>query len=195
MAEPSTPPLTFTVPTETELPPAYKLLTDSIAQQRATATRAILYSRPNITFPPLVAVAALLLHRYDPTTALILAAGVAIAVFSACGYLTHDYVDRAEASATKSGFEKTMLGRREVLVAKWGEEIIGMVVFERKKGRDALVYGWTVRLRYRGKGIGKALLEKVVEITDGKVAFAENHASMKFLPLSLFLSPFSPFRF
>lgn len=178
MEEPPIPPLSFTAPTSEELPHAYRLLTDSIAQQRAVATRAILYSRPNVTFPPAVALVALLLHRYEPAMALIMAAGIAIAIFSACGYLTQDYVERAEALATKTGFEKAMLGKRETVVAKWGDEVIGMAVFERRKGQEALVYGWTVKLRYRRKGIGRALLEKVVELTGGKVAFAEDHASM-----------------
>ena len=78
----------------------------------------------------------------------------------------------------------------EVVGALWGEEAIGVVVFERvKKGgekkdgegegeEEGVIYGWAVRLRYRGKGVGRGLLEKVAEICEGRVRFAEDHVRM-----------------
>jgi ribosomal protein S18 acetylase RimI-like enzyme len=66
--------------------------------------------------------------------------------------------------------------KREVVGALWGEEVIGVVVFERGNGDgDGVIYGWAVRLRYRGKGIGRGLLEKVAEICEGRVRFSEDH--------------------
>ncbi|PUU77497.1 hypothetical protein B9Z19DRAFT_1086221 [Tuber borchii] len=127
--------------------------------------------------------------------------GYAIAVLSACGYLTYGYIERAEWLGSRSGLAATLGGDRkmEVVGALWGEEVIGVVVFERVKGErekekkkkkkkggdggeeeeeEGVIYGWAVRLRYRGKGVGRGLLEKVAEICEGRVRFAEDHVRM-----------------
>jgi len=111
--------------------------------------------------------------------------GYAIAVLSACGYLTYGYIERAEWLGSRSGLAATLGGDRkmEVVGALWGEEAIGVVVFERVKGEkggeeEGVIYGWAVRLRYRGKGVGRGLLEKVAEICEGRVRFAEDHVRM-----------------
>lgn len=102
-----------------------------------------------------------------------------------------------------------------VVVSRWGEEVIGGLVvrFVRdgeggggvgvgsgvggrgKKGRGgkggggmASIRAWTVKLRFRGKGVGTGLLEEAVRVCRERgvdaVEFAADHASM--LPL-LFL--------
>ncbi|KAL8693411.1 MAG: hypothetical protein Q9218_001760 [Villophora microphyllina] len=76
-----------------------------------------------------------------------------------------------------------------VIVAKWGEEeIIGALVMKvMKKEKKAVVRAWTVKLRYRGCGTGRGLLEEGVKAARErgctKVEFDEGHAnSHKLLP-------------
>ena len=117
-------------------------------------------------------------------------------MLSACGYLTYGYIERAEWLGSRSGLAATLGGDRkmEVVGALWGEEAIGVLVFERVKnekdgdgdGEEGVIYGWAVRLRYRGKGVGRGLLEKVAEICEGRVRFAEDHVRMFLPPLSCF---------
>lgn len=69
-----------------------------------------------------------------------------------------------------------------VLITKWGDEIIAAVVVKvQKKEKKGLVRAWTTGLRYRGKGVGKDLLEQGVDVALGKgcreVVFDEKHAS------------------
>ena len=71
-----------------------------------------------------------------------------------------------------------------IVVTKWGEEIIGALVIRvSKRERKAYVRAWTVLRRYRGKGVGRSLLEEGVKRVMGKAAvkgveFEEEHASM-----------------
>lgn len=79
----------------------------------------------------------------------------------------------------------------DVFVTKFGEEIIGALVLDwvsgessrqkRKKAWRGEIRAWTVKLRYRGKGVGAALLEDAVKEARKKGAesleFAEDHAS------------------
>ncbi|KAL9607848.1 MAG: hypothetical protein Q9167_007278, partial [Letrouitia subvulpina] len=50
-----------------------------------------------------------------------------------------------------------------VLVTQWGDETIGTVVLRcPRKEKKAYLRAWTVRAKYRGKGVGRALLEEGV---------------------------------
>ncbi|KAI4103755.1 MAG: hypothetical protein LQ339_004087 [Xanthoria mediterranea] len=76
-----------------------------------------------------------------------------------------------------------------VIVSKWGEEeIIGaLVVRMSRKEKKAVIRAWTVKLRYRGKGVGRGLLEECVRVAKekgcGRVEFEREHAnSHKVLP-------------
>jgi GNAT superfamily N-acetyltransferase len=71
------------------------------------------------------------------------------------------------------------LGDSEILVAEWGEEpnkqVIGAVVFKeesfgtgKKKGKKGVVRAWTVRLRERGRGVGRGLLEELCKVGRGR---------------------------
>lgn len=178
------PDLTFSPlpPTSEHFLPAYTLLTDSVAQLRSTLTLSLLYSHPHLTLPPTLLTAVCLVRtQRDLSMAVILFAGYVIAALSACGYLTYGYIERAEWLGSRSGLAATLGGDRksEVVGALWGEEVIGVVVFERgEDGGEGAIYGWAVRLRYRGKGVGRGLLEKVAELCEGRVRFAEDHVRM-----------------
>ena len=79
---------------------------------------------------------------------------------------------------------------RDVLVSKFGDEVIGALVLEwivgegkgrRKKVGRGSIRAWTVKLKYRGKGVGTALLEQAVTLVEEKggdsIEFNEEHAS------------------
>ncbi|KAI4165573.1 MAG: hypothetical protein LQ342_000986 [Letrouitia transgressa] len=56
-----------------------------------------------------------------------------------------------------------------VLVTRWGEEIIGAVALRcPRKEKKAYLRAWTVRAKYRGKGVGRALLEEGVRYVWGR---------------------------
>ncbi|KAL8993270.1 MAG: hypothetical protein Q9169_006469 [Polycauliona sp. 2 TL-2023] len=76
-----------------------------------------------------------------------------------------------------------------VVVSKWGEEeIIGALVMRvLRKEKKVVVRAWTVKLKYRGKGVGRGLLEECVRVAKemgcGRVEFEREHAnSHKILP-------------
>ncbi|KAL8807955.1 MAG: hypothetical protein Q9182_000421 [Xanthomendoza sp. 2 TL-2023] len=77
-----------------------------------------------------------------------------------------------------------------VIVSKWGaDEIIGALVLRlSRKDQKAVVRAWTVKLRYRGKGVGRGLLEEGVRVACAergctRVEFDRGHAnSHKVLP-------------
>ena len=68
------------------------------------------------------------------------------------------------------------LGDDEVMIARFGSEIIGAAVYRLETGTDTsssprkknrpkvgIIRAWTIRLRERGRGVGKGLMESVVE--------------------------------
>lgn len=78
------------------------------------------------------------------------------------------------------------------MVTKWGEdEIIGALVMKvLKRERKAVLRAWTVKLRYRGREVGRGLLEEGVRVAVAKgctgVEFDGGHASVFFfLSLSM----------
>ena len=116
-------------------------------------------------------------------------AGVTMAALAAVRWATGGYIFLAE----EVNWE--WLGEDTVVVVRWGEEVIGALVLGwadevggGRKGRGkgkrrgrGLVRAWTVRLKYRGKGVGEGLLEEVVRVCTERgaegVEFAEDHAS------------------
>ena len=69
-----------------------------------------------------------------------------------------------------------------IIISKWGEEIMGAVVLRFvKKERKGYVRAYTVRLRYRRKGVGEGLLEEAVRVIWSKggrgLEFDDKHAS------------------
>lgn len=79
---------------------------------------------------------------------------------------------------------------KDVLTTKFGNEVIGALVLEwivgegkgrRKKVGRASIRAWTVKLKYRGKGVGTALLEEAVGLAEERggdgIEFNEEHAS------------------
>lgn len=167
---------------------ALKLVADSVAQMRQAANSAIIYHPLNLTI--LVAVVASVARTIfertnrDVGTAATTCTGLVMILLVFCRYLTAPYIVAAE----KINLE--WLGTADVIVTKFGDEIIGTVVIEwmagepkqkRKKPQRGEIKAWAVRMRYRQKGVGSALLEEAVKESRRKgaetIEFADDHAS------------------
>ncbi|KAK5112604.1 hypothetical protein LTR62_003918 [Meristemomyces frigidus] len=180
---------TYWATTDDDRIEALKLTADSIAQMRQQANSSLITNPLNMA----VAVAILALTaryftetRSDVWLAGTTCAGILMAMLAACRWLTQEYIFTAETI----NFE--WLGDADVVVTKFGDEIIGTAMVDwvsgegrqkRKKAWKGEVKAWTVKLRYRGKSVGTALLEEVVKEAKGKgaetVEFAEDHANAK----------------
>ncbi|KAK6220913.1 hypothetical protein LQW54_001833 [Pestalotiopsis sp. IQ-011] len=177
------------------------LVTDSIAQQRQTSSRHLVF-HPYL-LPALAAALALAFQyswrvRRDLGMALMLHSGVVMTYLLAVRYLTGRYVSVAESMrwdwmVAEDGEEDTVVGVR------FGREVIGALVLRlepgssptgRKRTRASALRGgkgviraWTVKLRFRGKGVGTDMLQEAIRITkekcgrDAAVGFAKEHAN------------------
>ena len=130
----------------------------------------------------LFAVVARLLYNGPDTIGLIAttSAGILMTLLLAVRALVGGYLVLAE----KINLE--WLEDDEMVVSKFGAEIIGTVVFRvvkeggRKKKGKGVLRAWTVRRRERGRGVGRGLLEEVVQVLLGRgvegIVFDDNHA-------------------
>ena len=172
----SIPPLDYVPATDDATRTAgLKLVMDSIAQQRQIASKTAIFS------PLLVSVAIALLgitysllykSREDWPLIFTTFAGEAMSLLVLIRWLVSPYINLAE-SLSASFLEPN----DEVLVATFGKEIIGSVVYridalpsspgggrKRKEKKVGVVRAWTVRRRERGRGVGRGLLEEVTRI-------------------------------
>ncbi|OJD34779.1 gnat family [Diplodia corticola] len=177
---------------------ALRLVADGVAQQRQAASWALL-SHPAVIGGYVLLLALLYKYMYrqpgDVPLLFTTGAGVTMACLVAVRLLTSGYIRHAE-SVNWSFLDE---GADSVLVTRFGGQVIGALVLgwagpsstgnkaaRRRKGRG-VIKAWTVKLRYRGKGVGTGLLEEAVKETVKRggegVEFAEDHAnSRRFLP-------------
>lgn len=137
------------------------------------------------TIVAMVAVTAALYQFCDLPLLFTTAAGICMAGLVTVRWLTGPYLVCAE------GINWAWLGggKKEevlVLVTRWGEEIIGTVVVRVvKRERRGEVRAWTVGLRYRGRGVGRGLLEEAARAVWARgrrgMVFEAGHASRVFL--------------
>lgn len=103
-------------------------------------------------------------------------AGIAMVLLISVRWMSGGYLALAE----KINWE--WLGDAEVVVVEWGTPdnmtVVGACVFEedeveakgskggkgRKRGKRGVVKAWTVRLRERGRGVGRGLLEELARV-------------------------------
>lgn len=162
-----------------------------MAQQRQVASKALILHPLHVAIYGIVAA---LLARYftrsgtDIAVIITTLAGITMTALAAVRYATSAYISLAE----KINWD--WLGGDRVIVVKWGDEVIGSLVLGweddvslkkkggsrngRRRGGWAVVRAWTVRLKYRGRGVGEGLLEEAVRVAslnaaDG-VRFAED---------------------
>lgn len=180
---------------------ALRLIADSVAQQRQEASRAVI-THPVVVAVAMAVVAGIYQSVYrefsDVATVVTTAAGLLMAGMAGVGYLTYGYLDLAEKTGTWS-FLRADNARDEdiLLVTKYGEAVIGVVVLRlcspadsrprttrsKTAANKAIIRAWTVRRRYRHKGVGAALLEEAITLCRNNhwegPEFADDHANSK----------------
>lgn len=172
--------------TEDDKVDALKLVADSVAQLRQKANSTLM--RHPVNLAVLIGVTSIFARYLSILGKDWIAVGMALSgalmiYFAAARLLTQPYIDRAEQ------LNWAWLGSADIFVTKFGEEIIGALIIEwvsgesrtkRKKAWRGEVKGWAVRMKYRGKGVGTALLEDAVREAKSKgaesVDFANDHA-------------------
>lgn len=198
---------------------ALKLVADSIAQQRQRSASGLI-SHPLLCAGLLAALgvtyqltwAARPAADRDFGVAMTLTAGLVMAYLLAIRFATAGYLQLAEdlrydwLVSPDTGDEDVVIGTR------YGSEIIGACVLRlepgpasspRRRGRHSqnnhhlrggkgVVRAWTVRLRYRGKGVGADMLHEAVRVTrercgkDAEVGFAAEHANSQMVLPEMF---------
>lgn len=199
------PPLTTNILTQdAEKIAALKLIADSIAQQRQFASSSIIFHPLTIAlWIGLLGIVSQFLYKDRSDLGLLAttSAGVTMACLIAVRGATGKFLEFAEALKwsflrnEETGEEDTVIG------SKFGEEMIGAAVLRlersgsgkgRKKGGRGIVRAWTVRIKYRNKGVGTELLEEAVRITREKlgasaeIGFAQEHANAKMVLPEMF---------
>ena len=171
---------------------ALKLISDSITQQRSTASSTLIFHPFTLAiFALLVAGAYPLLVKRSGDLPILFTTGVGI-LFTILGvirYIVKPYEDLAES------INWDWLASDEVIVALYGGTVIGTCVYRieqgtKKKsgggspgsgGRRAMIRAWTVRRRERGRGVGRGLLERLIDIC----AKEKGCDSIEFAPIGL----------
>lgn len=179
---------------EDEKVAALKLVADSVAQMRQSANTGLIFHPLNMTVA--VAIISLLARfmydrGYDWVTIGTTCSGLIMVLLALCRYATQGYLLAAE------DINWDWLGGADVIITKFGDEIIGTVMIDwlsdesrqkRKKAWRGEIKAWTVRLRYRGKGVGLALLEDAMKECRRQgaetIKFSQNHASKSALKIA-----------
>ncbi|GFF86846.1 hypothetical protein IFM53868_04947 [Aspergillus udagawae] len=186
--------------TKEDLIPALRLIADSVAQQRQTAARALIFHPLWLSaMAALIAIVYKVLYTDSSDLPLIgtTSAGCVMAGLLVVRGITAGYIEEAERVArwewlfprSSTGTEGEVKGQeQEVLVTKFGERIIAAIVLRGvpadEKGKvTGVIRAWTVERRYRGKGVGVGLLEEAVGLCREKgwegPEFDDEHANAK----------------
>ncbi|KAL7797378.1 hypothetical protein V8C37DRAFT_370897 [Trichoderma ceciliae] len=210
-------PLSYRVITrDSEKQDALRLVVDSIAQQRQTASASIIFHP--LCVAGLVAMCAGVYHQYQHAgygTLMTMISGVIIVYLSFVRFYTSQYIKLAEKFRWRDWVTGPDGKEDTIIAAVFGEEIIGAVVLrlkgdkintcknmKKKAGVQAstdgqgIIRAWTTRLRYRGKGVGSDLLHFAVQTTHrafgqtASVEFAADHANSANPLPDMFLRPF-----
>lgn len=205
---------------------ALRLVADSIAQQRQQASLNLVFHPLCLAaLAAALAVTyrwAWVARDRDLGLAMSVASGVVMTYLLTIRYFASGYLQLAEAlrwdwlvdgdgGGGGGGEEDLVIGTR------FGDEMIGALVLRlepsaaalaaaganRKKmralglrGGRGVVRAWTMRQRYRGKGIGGDMLHEAVRVTrercgrDAEVGFAQEHANSAMVLPEMFNAPF-----
>jgi hypothetical protein len=193
------PPLAIEILTQpSEKKDALKLVVDSVAQQRQTASRALIFHPIALS----IFTAVLAIAHYganvgkDITTMITIYPGIVITYLVAIRYFTSAYIRIAEETdwlnwLKSSDVEDSIIG------ARFGDEIIGAVILRlNKSDNTALIRGWTTKSRYRRRGLGGDVLRESIKIAkralgrDCTVEFAADHANSHMPFYTIFNGPF-----
>ncbi|CEI40047.1 hypothetical protein FVEN_g2302 [Fusarium venenatum] len=189
------PPLAIEILTDPkEKKDALKLIVDSVAQQRQTASRTLIFHPVSLS----IFTACLAIAHYganigsDVSTMLIIYPGIILTYLVAIRYFTSAYIRIAEETNWLDWIkDDTIVG------ARFGDEIIGAVILRLDRTeKTAIIRGWTTRPRYRGRGLGGDVLNETVKIAkellgkDCTVEFAPDHANSHMPLYNIFNGPF-----
>ena len=178
------PPLTFERPqSEEERTSGLKLVADIVTYQKSRASTILIYHPLTVgiwtTFVA-VAYALLVKSRGDLPVLFTTAMGLLMVMLAGIRFTARPYDQLVER------INWSWLGDDNMVIARFGEEIIGSCVFRiegpsgKKKshngnsgsnstsGKRSLIRAWSVRRRERGRGIGTGLLETVIDIAKEK---------------------------
>jgi GNAT superfamily N-acetyltransferase len=180
---------TYTAESEDDRVEGLRLVADSVAQQRQVSSKMLIFHPITLaSFSVISAIAIQLMLRWykDWLMVATTVGGITMTFLIFIRWMTGEYIGIAE------DIDMDWLGDDKLLVVKWGEDIIGALVLgwadndaAKKRGRrrrgKAVIRGWTVKLKYRGKGVGEGLLEEAVKVAgergaDG-IIFDAEHAS------------------
>ncbi|EUC50806.1 hypothetical protein COCMIDRAFT_80997 [Bipolaris oryzae ATCC 44560] len=182
---------TYTAETEDDRIEGLRLVADSVAQQRQVASKMMMFHPVSLAayFVAVAIAAQYMLRWYEDKLMLVTTiGGISMTFLIFIRWMTGGYISLAE------DIDMDWLGDDRLIVVKWGEDIIGSLVLgwadndaAKKRGRrrrgKAVVRAWTVKLKYRGKGVGEGLLEEAVRVAgergaDG-ILFDPDHANSK----------------
>lgn len=193
------PPLAIEILTQpNEKKDALKLVVDSVAQQRQTASRALIFHPVALSiFTAVVAIAHYGANvGKDITTMITIYPGIVITYLVAIRYFTSSYIRIAEETDWLDWLKSNDV-EDSIIGARFGEEIIGAVVLRlNKSDNTALIRGWTTKSRYRRRGLGGDVLRESIKIAkralgrDCTVEFADDHANSHMPFYTIFNGPF-----
>ncbi|OAP62906.1 hypothetical protein AYL99_02133 [Fonsecaea erecta] len=193
--------------TEDDKVEALRLIADSVAQQRQLASAAVIFHPLTVSLLVLLlGLAYQNLYKGAASDWAIIgttSAGILMAVLITVRWLTSGYIFEAERVGTwkwlnegRDNPDKGIVGSEDdILLTRFGEDIIGAIVVRGvrdssqgssgKSRKNAPVNGyiraWTVKRRYRHKGVGQGLLEEALALCQQKgwsgPEFAEDHAN------------------
>jgi hypothetical protein len=193
---------------------ALRLVADSIAQQRQTASLALVFHPACLA----VLVAALagvyqwfwVQRQSDPGSTMMIVCGVIMTYLLAIRYAAGGYLRLAE--AVQWSWLQADDGEEDLLIGtKFGGEMVGALVLRLEpspgkkrggsrggnlKGGKGLIRAWTTKLRFRRKGVGSDMLHEAVRVTrdrcgkDAEIGFAQEHANSTMLLPDMFNRPF-----
>jgi len=175
---------------------ALKLVADGVAQMKQTAGRTLIFHPLNMGVFFAFAAGLIQFMRSskgkfnDYWLIWTTMAGVLMSALITVRMFAGPYLQVAEEKVK----EELVFGA-DVIVTKFGEEVIGTCIMivvpteskknQRRKSNKAVIRGWAVRLRYRGKGVGTALLEEAAAEAKRRgcdeIEFAEDHPSMCYI--------------
>ncbi|KAI1273162.1 hypothetical protein F5Y07DRAFT_272365 [Xylaria sp. FL0933] len=211
---------------QTQKEEAMRLIADSIAQQRQTSSSHLIFHPfllPPLVAALAGAYRYAWVYRQDIGTSLLTICGVIMTYLLGIRYFTGGYIQAAEelrwswlsptASPNAAPSEQDL-----ILGVRFGDQLIGALVLRlepspssahasgsgsRRRSRTSLLRGgrgviraWTVKLKYRGQGVGRDLLHEAVRLTrercgrDAEVGFAAEHANSKMILPEPFNAPF-----
>lgn len=184
---------TYTAESEDDRIDGLQLVADSVAQQRQTSSKMMIFHPVSLsTFALVCAIAIQCMLKWYNDWLMVgtTVGGIAMTFLIFIRWMTGPYIGIAE------DIDLNWLGDDKMIVVKWGGDIIGALVLgwadqdaAKKRGRrrrgKAMVRAWTVKLKYRGKGVGEGMLEEAVKIAGEKgadgIVFDANHASKLYL--------------